>query len=163
MSLLCYGRAAEESYCMGCKEDGVKTQRNGLDIVKHWLRPLVCLQHRLQMTASYHLTDAPSWLQAISYCTSVYTSHTSQPALSSSLRGQIGLGCWFFCGFFSFLFQTPPSSMKKKYLLSTINSSDFSINSETYGCIEDVRSQFIDVSVSLQILPWAMLLFSAGW
>lgn len=59
MSLLCYSRAAEEPYSMGCKEDGVQTQREGLDNLKDWLGPLVCLQHRLQMTASYHLTDAP--------------------------------------------------------------------------------------------------------
>lgn len=85
MSLLCYSRAAEESYSMGCKEDGVKTQREGLDNSKHWLRPLVCLQHRLQTTASYHLTDAPSWLQSISYCTSVYitTRAVVRPAWSN--------------------------------------------------------------------------------
>lgn len=85
MSLLCYSRAAEEPYSMGCKEDGVQTQREGLDNLKDWLGPLVCLQHRLQMTASYHLTDAPQWLQSISYCTSVYiTSHAAvKPAWSN--------------------------------------------------------------------------------
>lgn len=72
MSLLCYSRAAEEPHSMGCKEDGVKAQRQGLDNWKCWLGPLVCLQHRLQMTASSHLTDALWWLQSIPYCTSLY-------------------------------------------------------------------------------------------
>lgn len=41
MSLLCNSRAAEETYCMGCKENGIKTQREGLGNLKHWLKPLV--------------------------------------------------------------------------------------------------------------------------
>ena len=40
MSLLCNSRA-EETYSMGCKENGIKTQREGLGDLKHWLRPLV--------------------------------------------------------------------------------------------------------------------------
>lgn len=39
--------------------------------------------------------------------------YTSQPMLSSSLRGQTGLSCWFSCSFSSFLFQTPPFSRNK--------------------------------------------------
>lgn len=50
----------------------MKAQRQGLDNWKCWLGPLVCLQHRLQMTASSHLTDALWWLQSIPYCTSLY-------------------------------------------------------------------------------------------
>jgi len=150
MSLLCYSRAAEESHSIGCKEDGVKTQRGGLDNSKQRLRPLVCLQHRLQMTASYHLTDAPSWLQSISYCRSVYTTTcavvkpawSNQPCLLTFLQ------------FLLFPFSSTSLLKKKSHHnpLSTINLIDFTINSEPYGCIEDIRNQFIDVSFSLQIL-----------
>lgn len=93
--------AVEEPPSVGCKEDGVKAQRQGLGNWRRWLRPLGCLQHRLQMSASYHLTDALSWLQSISYCTSLYIT---------ALRGQTSLGCCFLSSFSSLFLQTPPFS-----------------------------------------------------
>lgn len=111
MSLLCYNRTAEESYSMGCKEHKLKTQRKGLDNWKHWLRPLVCLQHRLPATASYHLTDAPSWLQSISYCTSLYiTTHAVVKPAWSSWPWMLIL----FSSFSSFLFSNPSLLQRKK-------------------------------------------------
>lgn len=143
--------AVEEPPSVGCKEDGVKAQRQGLGNWRCWLGPLGCLQHRLQMSASYHLTDALSWLQSISYCTSLYIT---------ALRGQPALAAAFSPVSPPYFFKPLPSPGFKKpkptknptepNLLSTTNLIGFNIKSEPHALIGDVGNPFIDLSFSVR-------------
>lgn len=84
---------------------GDKAWRQGPDNWKCWLGPLGCLQHRLQMTASYHLTDALSWLQSISYCTSLYI--TARAVVKPAWSNQP----WLLLSLQSLLFPSPNPSL----------------------------------------------------
>lgn len=142
MSLLCNSRA-EETYSMGCKENGIKTQREGLGDLKHWLRPLVLppaeTANDCKLSSDRCSVMAPVHVllhKCVHHSPCCRQAYMDKPALAA--------------GFF--FFAVSPLSFfnlqKKKESTITMNLTDFSIKSKPFAYI----------SFSLQVLVWAALL-----
>lgn len=96
--------------------------------------------------------------------------YTSQPMLSSSLRGRAGLGCWYFFPVSPhFSFQTPPFSRGKKNIKKPPNQSTihhkfnwFQYKLRALWLHRRHRKPIHWCFLQVAILVWGMLLFLAG-